>query len=455
MADQKHSVQPANEEEQAEVAQERIEQLETRIKQLPNGRPFERGVLRFNLGVAYAEAPTGDRPSNLSRALASLESATRLFDSTLKPLEHARAQNVLGIVLKELRRYAEAAAAFTKAADMVPMQVNPGEYGAHVNNLGLTLVDLGRREEAIDAYTKALQAFSGPEFLRQRIDVIHNIGQAHAGSSDAEEIKKGIEFYAEGLELTDPQEFPYQWALLNNSLGVAYTAVGQPEKAAESFSHALRVYSRARWPFQYALAKNNVGLANIQIGDTMSLRRAVASCEEAIMVLDVRMHREQWEQVFKNLELAEKGLKELGQQGTRSEHFARLLGEEDDQAMVQRLRERLADYTTLPDPRRVEALAELDLAMLDLPDEQASRLTNSWLSILMELPHEQFLAGLQARMIAHGTLGDEARDRAGRLLDNTIQNELLAPQRIRVRDTLYSIGYERPGSTDQNGTMGV
>lgn len=173
------------------------------------------------------------------------------------------------------------------------------------------------------------------------------------------------------------------------------------------------------------------------------------------MILDVRMHREQWEQVFKNLELAEKGLKELGQQGTRAEHFVRLLGQEDDQTMVNRFRERLSEYTTLPDPRRVEALAELDVAMLGLPDDQASRLTNSWLSILMELPHEQFLAGLQARMIAHGTLGGEARERAVRILDNTIQNELLAPQRIRVRDTLYSIGYERPQSSDQNGTMGV
>jgi tetratricopeptide (TPR) repeat protein len=452
VADQKPGAPPITEEEQAEVAQKRIAQLEERLRDLPKGRPFERGVLRFNLGVAYAESPVGDRQVNLSRGLASLESAAKLFDPFSKPMEHARTQNMLGIVLRELRRHEEAAAAFRRAAEMVPAAVNPGEHGAPMNNLGLTLLDMGEREEAIEAFSDALEAFSGPSFLRQRVDALHNLGQAYAASDDPQDVLKGIDYYGQALDITDPQELPYQWALLQNSLGVAYTGIGQPQKAADAFRQALRVYTRFRFPFQYALAKNNLALANIQIGGTQALRRAVAACEDAIMVLDIRLHREQWEQVYRNLELAEKGLKELGEEGTRMQHFVRLVAEEPDEVAVQSFRERLAEYTALPEPRRLQALAELDLSILGLPDDGAQKLTHAWLTVLMELPQEEFMAGLQGRMAAHGTLDGTALERAVRILDHTIQNELLAPQRIRVRDTLYSIGYRRPGEADeQNG----
>lgn len=449
MAEDRPAGPPITEEEQAEVAQKRIKQLEERVRALPKGRPFERGVLRFNLGVAYAESPSGDRQVNLSRGLSSLESAAKLFDPFTKPMEHARTQNMLGIVLRELGRHTEAAAAFRRAAEMVPASINPGEHGAPMNNLGLTLLDMGSRDEAIEAFQDALEAFDGPMFLRQRVDALHNLGQALAASEKPEDVRRGIDFYNQALEITDPQEFPYQWALLQNSLGVAYTGIGEPEKAAEAFRQALRVYTRLRFPFQYALAKNNLALANIQIGGVQALRQAVVACEDAIMVLDIRMHRQQWEQVYRNLELAEKGLKELEQEGTRAQHFARLLADEVDDAMVQAFRERLAEYTMFPEPRRLQALAELDLAILSLPDESAQKLTNAWLTVLMELPHEQFLAGLQGRMAAHGTLDAEASERATRILDYTIQNELLAPQRIRVRDTLYSIGYRRPDEVEE------
>lgn len=444
MPDKDHGGPPITEEEQVEVAQNRINQLEERLRGLPKGRPFERGVLRFNLGVAYAESPSGDRQVNLSRGLASLESAAKLFDPFTKPLEHARTQNMLGIVLRELGRHEEAAAAFRKSAEMVPSAVNPGEHGAPMNNLGLTLLDIGKRQEAIEAFQDALESFSSSEFLRQKVDALHNVGQALAASDDHDEVRKGIAYYEQALEITDPQEFPYQWALLYNSLGVAYTGIGEAEKAASAFRQALRVYSRHRFPFQYALAKNNLALANIQMGTPQTLRRAVAACEDAIMVLDIRIHREQWEQVYRNLELAEKGLAELGQKGTRTQHFVRLLAEEPDDVVLQSFRERLSEYTLLPDPRRLQALAGLDLAILELPEEAAQKLTNAWLTVLMELPHEQFLAGLEGRMAAHAALAEQDVAGAVQILDYTIQNELLAPQRIRVRDTLYSIGYRRP-----------
>jgi len=444
VANTDHLGPPATAEEQEEVAGKRIAQLEERLRTMPKGRPFEKGVVRFNLGVAYRESPSGDRPTNLSRAFASLEAATKLFDPSTSPLEHARAQNMLGITFRDLGRLEEASAAFRTAADMIPMEVNAGEHGAPMNNLGLTLMDMGKVDEGIDAFTDALKAFADSAYLRQRVDTLHNLGQAEASYPEPERIGQGIDRYLAALEITDPQEFPYQWALLENSLGVAYTAVDKSHEAAVAFGQALRVFTRSRWPFQHALAKNNLALANIQLGDIHSLRQAVAACEDALMVLDVRIHREQWEQVYRNLELAERSLKEAGEPGTRTQHFVRMLAEDEPDVLLPQLRERLTQNTELPEPRRLDALTEFDLAVLDLKDEGAQKVTNAWLHVLMELPHENFLAGLTARMRAHKMLDDAGVKRATRLLDHTIQNELLAPQRIRVRDTLYTFGYERP-----------
>jgi len=110
------------------------------------------------------------------------------------------------------------------------------------------------------------------------------------------------------------------------------------------------------------------------------------------------------------------------------------------------LRERLKDYVTLPEPRRTQALGEFDDAVLHLDDRDAIRISAAWLHVLMELPHEQFMVGLAARMRVHDSLGDVGKQRAVDILDRTIQEELMSPQRVRVRDTLYEMGYERPGS---------
>lgn len=431
-------------EEQEDVAKATIARLEEQLRRTPKIRRFERGVIRYNLGLAWAEIPSGDRAINLSRAVASLQKAADLFDASSRPVEHARTQNGLGSALRELGQLEEAAKAFRRAVELVPIEISPGEHGAARNNLGLVQSDAKKIDEAVEQYEKALEAFSGKEYVRQRIAVLHNLGQALAGSDDPTRIQGGIDRYLEALDLADPQDHPYQWGLLNHSLGVAHTGTGEPRKAVASFTDSLKVFTRHRWPFQYALAKNNLGLAHAQIGDARSLRQAVVSYEDALRLLDVRMHKEQWEQAYRNLEMAESALKDAGAEGTRAQHFAQLAAEGEGEAVVDLLRERLMDLTTQPEPRRTDALAELDHAVLQLSDEDAEKITAVWMNVLMELPHEQFLAGLRARMVVHGTFDEAAKNRAARVLEQAIGDQLLAPQRIRVRDALEEMGYERP-----------
>lgn len=432
-------------EDVGEAAEATIAQLSERLRQVPEDRVVERGVLKYNLGLAYAEAPTGNREIRLSRAVANLEAAARLFEGADRPIEHARARNALGASLRELGEPERALEAFRVAADLITARVSPGEHGAAMNNLGLALADMGRYEEAIEAYEGALEDFAGEEFVRQRISALHNLGQALASIGETDRVRAGIERYEEAAELADPEEQPYQWALVQHSLGVALTAVEEPERAVDAFRQALRVFTRHRFPFQFALAKNNLGLACAQIGDVQWLRRAVVAYEDSIRMLDVRMHREQWEQVYRNLELAETALADAGEEGTRPQHFVRLLASVPGDELEALVRERVTELFNLPEPRRTDGFVELERAMIELPEDDVQRITAAWLNVLMELPNEALHAGLAARMQVHDSLEGDELERAREIMDRTIREELLAPQRIRVRDTLYEMGYERPG----------
>lgn len=422
---------------------ETLAELERRLKETPRAaRPLEHATLRYNIGMAYAELPSGDRQHNLSRAVSSYQQAAALFGPHRYPVEHARVQNALGAALRELGKHREAADACGRAVRLLSGQQAPGELAAALNNLGLARSDLGEHDEAIQALEQAVEIFAAASEPRQRVTALHNLGQARAAAGDHAAAAK---LYEEAIADADPETMPHQWALLQHALGVSLTAVGESHRAVEAFANSLRVFTRQRYPFQYALAKNNLGLACAQIGDVTALRRALGAYEDALRVLDVRVHRVQWEQAYRNLQLAEDALRDAGQEATRTEHFAALVGEVDDELRLQLMRERLGELLELPEPRRSEALTELDLALLRLGVETARKGTAAWLDVLMELPNEMLLAGLRARLAAHEHLdSEEARQEANEALDHAIQHELLAPQRIRVRDTLRFMGWERP-----------
>lgn len=420
-----------------------IKDLRARLERTPRtARPLEHAALRYQLGLAYAELPTGERELNLSRAVASYERAAELFSPEHHPAEHARVQSARGAALREIGSAQDAVNACETAVRLLTDAGAPGELGAALNNLGLSRSDLGLHDEAVAALEAAIEAFDEAGEDHQRAMARHNLGHAQAAAGAHEAATAS---YEQGLDELDVEEAPYQWGLLQHALGVSLSAAGQPERAAEAFAASLRSFTRNRYPFQFALAKNNYGLAWAQVGGTIPLRRAVASYEDALRIFDVRVHRTQWEQVYRNLEMAESALADLGAEGSRAEHFAALLGTlEDETERTRVLRERLEVYFELPDKQRDDALGELSMAALSLDPEVLARFTAAWLNVLMELPNDNLVQGLQARLTAQAAADAETAQKANEVLDQTIQTQLLSPQRMRVRDTLEMMGWERP-----------
>lgn len=418
-----------------------IAELHARLMRVPpDSRPREHAALQYSLGLAHAELPDGDRTQNFSQALRCYGEAERLLEPDRFPLEHALVQSAKGAALRELGRPAEAAEACQTAVALLEEGPPRAELGAALNNLGLARSEVGEHEAAIEALSRAVDVFERTE-RRQRPIALLNLGQAHDATGAYDE---AVKTYEQALTDLDPEEEPYHWGVLQHALGVSLSALGWGEQAASAFAASLRVFTPQRYPFQYALAKNNYGLAWAQVGGAFGLRRAVAAYEDALRMFDPRLHRPQWEQAYRNLQLAEDALRDLGEDHTRAEHFARLLADLDDTERERVMRERMMTYFAMPENTAIEALAELDVAGLQLPDDEAAtRVSATWINVLMELPNTELLTALKARLAAHRHLEGAQLERAHTTLDQVIQQELLAPQRIRVRDTLEMLGWER------------
>lgn len=129
---------------------------------------------------------------------------------------------------------------------------------------------------------------------------------------------------------------------------------------------------------------------------------------------------------------------------SRADHFAALVGSSrrDDRTVM--MRERLTRLLDLPDPSRRSAIGELALASARLGGARSRAFMEAELAALMELPNEYLDAALRARLEAHARLGEAEREEADRAFDAAIGEALQGPQRIFVRDFLYSLDWERP-----------
>jgi len=435
---------------------EAIEALEVRLAATPRAsRPYEHAAIAYRLGLAYAESPVGNASDSLRKALACYDVAAAIFDPRSDPVEHARVINAAGAAQRALGDPRRAAGLFEKAAELLDGRERGSERAAALNNLGLARTELGQLDAAVEAFDVAVDLFdtATADGRRGRVATLHNRGQAHAAAPGEEGVEAALADFEEARADLDPDEAPYHHGLVSHSIGVACSALAsmrpserEPlmEEAVKAFDESLTVFTRGSFPFQYALAKYNLGLAYAGLGGAKNLRRALACFEDAIATLDTRVHAAAWRQAYASLEQTEKELESMAPGLQRADHFAALVSGSRREDRTGLVRERLLRLLALPDPSRRSALAELALASARLDGARSRAVMEAELGALMELPNEHLEVALRARLDAHGRLPDAEREEADRALDGAIGEALQGPQRIFVRDFLYSLDWERP-----------
>lgn len=437
-----------------------ISLLEARLAAIPRAeRPHEHAAAAYHLGLALAEFPGSDPTQGLRRALACYDLAASIFDPRFDPVEHARVINAAGAAHRALGNPNKSAALFAEAARLLEGHDRDDERAAALNNLGLVLTDVGDPRRGVEAFDAALELFDAgkPAGRRARVAALHNRGLAHASEGTEQALERALSDYEQAVCELDVEDAPYYPGLLHHSIGVAWSTLAtirdsQREQllgwAIEAFRESLRVFIRTRFPQQHAMAKHNLGLAWGELGrarcDPLCLRRALVSFEDAATTFDPRAHPDEWRNVYANLERVEAELGRSEPDATRATHFAILAGAVGAEERSELVRERLLRLVSLPEPSARSAIAELAIAIASLRGDSAVSVMAAELSVLMELPSEALEVALRAQHEAHRRLAPESREHADRALDQAIGAALGTPQRIFVRDFLYSLGWERP-----------
>lgn len=445
-----------------------IEGLEAQLRGTPRAtRPYEHAAVAYRLGLAYAENPVGNRAELLRKALACFDVAAAIFDPRFDPTEHARVLNAAGASHRALGDRRKAAELFQKAADLFDGRQRDDERAAALNNLGLARSELGEIDEAVTAFDEAAALFdtSTAEGRRGLVATLHNRGQAHAATGTEEGLEAALADLEEAQGDLDADEAPYHHGLVHHSIGSVCSALAahRPdersrllEEAVSAFRESLTVFTRTGFPYQHALAKHNLGLAQAaQAGlaaqqeggggkaRLQNLRRALANFEDAIAMLDTRLHADAWKQAYASLSRTEEQLAVEAPGVSRPEHFAILVAAASEEERTALIRERVIRMLAMPEARRRTLLTEMALASLRV-GSRGQLIMEAELKALMELPPETLDVVLRARFAAHRSLGEEEREAADRMLDAAIGGALQGPQRIMTRDFLYSIGWERP-----------
>ena len=245
----------------------------------------------------------------------------------------------------------------------------------------------------------------------------------------------------EGLAVTSSHDAPLQFGMLHHTLGLIHMRADDPSRAVESFDAALTVFTRSTFPFQHAIASFNRGRAFERSG---AFRRALVDYENAAQLFDPRMHRDQWHEAATRLADVERRLVADAPGTVRADHVVGLLVGIDAAERTSLLRERVGRLLTrAPEVRRAELrqLAEAGLRLGRVPSDMLLRAT---IEVFMELPDEILQSGLLAQLDAHATLPPEEQADADRRFDTAIQELVMGPQRVRMRDVLYEAGWERP-----------
>jgi tetratricopeptide (TPR) repeat protein len=447
-----------------------IEALETQLRNTPRGtRPYEYAAISYRLGMAHAETPIGSPQEGLRKALAHFEEAAAIFDPRYDPVEHARVLNAAGAVHRALGNRARAASLFEKAAELLADKDRDGERAAALNNLGLVRTELGDPTTAVEAFDTAAGLFdtTTAEGRRGWVATLHNRGQAHAAHGTEVGLEAALADYEEARSELDADDAPYHYALVHHSIGVTCSALaglhapnpavadadaeGEAEvrrqflqEAVRAFTESLEVFTRVGFPFQHALAKHNLGLAYAALGGVTNLRRALAAAEDAVAILDPRLHADAWRQAYGTLEHIEKELGHLAPGMSRAVHFVNLAADLRREDRIDLVKERLYRLFALPDHGRI-ALTELALAVATLGEGKGRGILEAELDLIMEMTPDVQEVALLSIWDAHRQLSGAQREVLDQELDQAIGDALGGPQRVFVRDFLYARGWERPG----------
>jgi tetratricopeptide (TPR) repeat protein len=342
------------------------------LTDVPRLEPAVRGEIRFRQGLSrYGSSFEGAREKNLQMAVSAFEDAISLFKPQRHPIEHARAQNGLGISLlrlsetvgtaggeavlsgregeEKVQNLKRAISAFEAALKIYAAEGRWQEEAQTENNIGDAYLLLSKIEgpeaaedlrKAIDAYEAALQFRTAEAHPEDRAETQTSLGRAWMALAELEEgemreahLEKAVINLKAALEVRTLDSHPLERAETQTLLGQALVLGSEPQlsgaeilssdreglkKAIEAYEEALSVRTRKAHPEEYAETKTLLGRALVILSapakgpeDGANLKRAIGSFEEALAIRTLKEAPAKYAEIQNNLGVAYRSLSKL------------------------------------------------------------------------------------------------------------------------------------------------
>jgi tetratricopeptide (TPR) repeat protein len=207
---------------------------------------------------------------------------------------------------------------FTKltANELPKTQQNIAELFMAFGNL-IQQFSLGNRllnlELGIAVYKSLLKIYTRRDFPQDWAMIQNNLGVAYRNrilGERATNLKQAIAAYNLALQVRTREDFPQDWAMTQNNLGAAYSEriLGERatnlEQAIAAYNLALQIYTRKNFPKKWAGTQNNLGNAyrNRILGErATNLEQAIAAYNLALQVYTREDFPEKWATTQHNL----------------------------------------------------------------------------------------------------------------------------------------------------------
>ena len=291
----------------ASVAPRIVSLIETILQRLsPRQSPKLCAGLQLNLGAAYTVTPTGNRTSNLQKAIGCYQAALTVFTPRSDPYNYATIQNNLGESYRRLDvgnrsvNLETAIGCYREALRFRTSESVPLEYADTQYNLGLAYCALpqGNRatnmRQALACFREALRFHTFEQSPCDYSNIQAEIGNLFLSLQDedrAVNLRQAISCFQEALRFRTPDISPLDYAWTQNNLGYAYAQLPDGDRAVNlrqaisCFQEALRFRTPDISPLDYAWTQNNLGAAYVQLSEgdrAANLRHAMICFQEAL-----------------------------------------------------------------------------------------------------------------------------------------------------------------------------
>lgn len=368
------------------------EELTARLRRFPADRyPVQHATTQFHLGSERLHA--GDPGA----ALIALAAASTAFARAGMRLEQAKAEVMLGIGLRAVHRWDEAAVTFDRAEALLAELQQPAEGAAAAYNLGLVRQDQGDLEGACAAWQRARELFLAAGQLAQAAAAARDHGALLLAAGQA---PAALPLLEQAVNLAERGGDNPGLGAAANVLGLTRLALGDVDGTVSALRCALGCFPRTLRPAEHAMVRANLAVAHEQAGDRPRAR--LAARQSLALAAAAAPVRAQAQQLLERL-------------GAGTGDLWGVIDDESAEGRLGLLRDELAAALETPGPQCDALVRDLLDGLLSRPG-RCYELAETLVQVVLELPPRPFGRVVDALVAGCAGRSEEAADRVRAVL---------------------------------------